>query len=354
MKTYTRLWSRLCSWENLVLAYERAKRGKTNRPSVRTFVKRWPLELALLRHQLKTKTYRPVPLRRFVLRDPKTRVISVSAFRDRIVHHALVNILQPIFEPRFINDSYASRKGRGTLPALRRFDAFKRRATRNGRTRSGARNANDVIGYALKCDVKQYFDTVDHETLLAILRERVKDEDVLALAKTILENHDNGTPGKGMPLGNWTSQFFANVYLDKLDWFVKHGLKARHYIRYVDDFLILDESRERLGKLKTTIDGFLKERLLLELHPEKSAVIPLRTGVTFLGYRIFYHHKLVRERSVRKMKRKLEASTDVEGDESQMRAAASWNGWSAYAKRANTYRLRERLAKSLEKAEEPS
>jgi retron-type reverse transcriptase len=248
MKTYRNLYPRLCSIENLEEAFFKAHRRKSGSPAVLEFEKNWEANLGNLRKELLAKTYRPQPLKAFILRDPKTRKISVSAFRDRVVHHALVNVLQPIFEPRFIHDSYASRKGKGTLPALERFDLFMRRATRNGKLVAGARNGNAVRGFVLKADIYHYFETVDHGVLLGIIARRIKDSGVLWLVKVVLDNYSSGTPGRGMPLGNWTSQFFANVYLDELDRFVKHKLRVKYYIRYVDDFVILDESKERWKK----------------------------------------------------------------------------------------------------------
>ncbi|MBI4141357.1 RNA-directed DNA polymerase, partial [Candidatus Woesearchaeota archaeon] len=149
-----------------------------------------------------------------------------------------------------------------------------------------------------------YFDSVDHEVLLCIIRERVKDERIIWLVKEILQNYDSGIIGKGMPLGNWTSQFFANVYLDKLDQFVKHNLKIKYYIRYVDDFVIVHKSKTVLEYHEKIINEFLKI-LSLELHPNKCKIVPLGQGVSFLGFRVFYHYKIVCRRNLRKIKAKL-------------------------------------------------
>ncbi len=239
MKTYNGLFDKLVSMENLETAYWKACKRKSNNPVVREFEKHWQLHLVTLHAELKNKNYQPKPLRTFVLRDPKTRTICVSDFRDRIVHHALVNILQPIFEPRFIHDSYASRKGKGTLPALKRFDYFLRKVTNNGKLAPDARNANAVCGHALKADIKHYFDNVDHAVLLNIIAKRIKDKDVLWLVRTVLNHYNSGIPGKGMPLGNWTSQFFANIYLNELDQYVKHQPPSNYYISYVHHLVIL-------------------------------------------------------------------------------------------------------------------
>lgn len=344
MKYYKHLWKELCSFENLEKAYLQARKHKSTNPKVIEFDNNWRAHLSLLHNDLKTKDYKPQPLKMFILRDPKTRVICVSNFRDRIVHHALVNVLQPIFEPRFIFDSYASRKGKGTLSALQRFDQFKRKMTKNGKTGHHARNSNDVIGYVLKSDIKHYFQTVDHTILLSILKKKIKDNHVLWLITVILNNYNSDTSGKGMPLGNWTSQFFANVYLNELDQFVKHQLKVKYYIRYVDDFVILHQSESKLKEYGSKINHFLSN-LQLELHPDKCKIIPLRKGIHFLGFRIFYYHKLVRKRNLRKIQVKINhtfasCNKDKSDTDDIFRI---YEGWCAYARHGNTYALRKRM-----------
>lgn len=344
MKTYRRLWPTFCSKEHLWHPYQCARRHKTSNPAVQAFDKHAAFHLALLRHELLTRAYRPHPLTSFVLRDPKTRIISKSNFRDRVIHHALVTILQPIYEPRFIHHSYASRKGKGTLAAVRAFECFVRKVTRNGQRIPNARNNNDVIGYALKCDIKHYFDTVHHHTLKTIIRRHVNDEGVLSLVGTILDNHHTTTTGTGMPLGNWTSQFFANVYLNELDQYVKHTLKAPYYVRYVDDFVILDTDPDRLRSYQEAIAASLQS-LHLDLHPNKCHIIALRRGVPFLACRIFCHHKLVRRRNLRHLRRRLATliSEYHDGTIGHETVTTTLQGWNAYAANANTYGLRQHL-----------
>ncbi|MFH1669131.1 MAG: reverse transcriptase/maturase family protein [Candidatus Woesearchaeota archaeon] len=350
LKTYRNLWQNIYNFENLEQGYWRAKKHKSNNPKVIEFEKHWRLNLCILLRELRTKTYNPLPLKKFVLRDPKTRLICVSDFRDRIVHHALINVLQPIFEPRFIFDSHASRKGKGTVTALKRFDQFKRKVTVNGKLLSRHKNANDVIGYALKADVRHYFQTVDHKVLLDIISKRVKDGQVMWLIKLILENYESDVHGKGMPLGNWTSQFFANIYLNELDQFAKHRIKAKHYVRYVDDFVILHRSRTALQEYEQRIERFLSDVLKLELHPDKCQIVPLNRGISLLGFRVFYHHKLVRKRNLIKIQTKL--SDALEGYRNK--SIEAWEvletlqGWSAYAMQGNTYNLRNKLCCELE------
>jgi len=295
MKTHKNLYDKLCSYENLYDAFRKARKGKGSREYVKEFESRLESNLMQLKRELETLTYVPKPLKTFVIRDPKTRVIAASCFRDRIVHHALCNIIEPMFDRTFIHDSYASRKGKGTHRAIERFDRFKRKVTQNGRRLDNARDSNMVVGYVLKADIRHYFASVDHRVMMATIRKRIGDRKVLWLTGRILANHNPRTPNKGMPIGNLTSQIFANIYLNGFDCFVKHELKARHYIRYLDDFVIFDRSMERLIEYKENIKRFLKT-IRLELHPEKSNIIPLHKGINFLGFRVFYHHKLLKKK----------------------------------------------------------
>lgn len=197
--------------------------------------------------------------------------------------------------------------------------------------------------------MKHYFDTVDHETLLRILSRHISCEPTLRLIKIILDNHNTPVPGKGMPLGNLTSQFFANVYLNELDQFVKHELKAEYYIRYVDDFVILHHNPEVLRVYQKRINQFLQERLALELHPDKSRIQRLRQGVGFLGFRIFSHHKLVRKKNLNRFYRRFEGFKRAykKGIVERERVIASLEGWMAYIKHANTYKYRRHLIRQL-------
>ncbi len=200
-------------------------------------------------------------------------------------------------------------------------------------------------GYALKADIRHYFDTIDHEILLKIIERRIKDTDVIWLIKIILSNHNSALGGKGMPLGNLTSQFFANVYLHELDMFVKHRLKAKYYIRYVDDFVIFHKDKYLLENWKSQIDYFLRSNLKLQLHPEKSRIIPIKRGITMLGFRIFHNYRLLKRSNARRIWKRLEVFKQkyYNGKISQDQVAKSLEGWIAYAKFANTYNLRKRV-----------
>ena len=345
MKTYKRLYSKLCTYTNLESAFRKAKKRKSTRPYVIEFEKDLKENLFQLQNELQNETYRPQPLKTFILRDPKTRKISVSSFRDRIVHHALIQIIGPIFEKSFIYDSYANRVGKGTSAALRRFVFFKRKATHNGQKLPYTLNCNHVCGYALKADIKHYFETVNHTVLIEIISKKIKDEKIISLIEKILSNYTTKEQRKGMPLGNWTSQFFANIYLDRLDYFVKHQLQAEYYLRYVDDFIILHKDRKILGRYQEKIDFFLKERLKLELHPDKSKILSLAKAIPFLGYREFYHCRLLRKRNLRTVKSlmiKLQEEYSSEKINKKELKEIIF-GWVGYLREADTYNLRNNL-----------
>jgi retron-type reverse transcriptase len=333
------LWKELCSYENLFLAYKKARKHKTTKNYVIEFEKDLEDNLLILKSELLLHSYNPKPLVNFIIRDPKTRKISKSDFRDGIIHHALVRVIETIFDKSFIYDSCANRIGKGNLFALKRFDLFKRKATKN----------NSRTAFCLKADIKHYFQEVNHQILLKIIRRKIKDENVIWLIKQILRNFLNKE--RGMPLGNLTSQFFANVYLNELDKYVKHKLKVKYYIRYVDDFVILDSDKTRLKKYKNVINQFLKQELNVELHPDKSNIISIGSKLTFLGFRVFYYHKLLKKSNLRNMRNKFEILKQ-DWKESKINYDDIYDffeGWIAYAKQANTYTLRKRIAIEIEK-----
>jgi len=212
------------------------------------------------------------------------------------------------------------------------------------------RESNSIPGFALKCDIRHYFETVDHEVLLSILGRRIKDDELLWLTRTILENHKTDTLGKGMPLGNLTSQFLANVYLSELDYFVKHELKAKYYLRYVDDFVILERNRTLLEVYKEKIDCFVQQELKLELHPEKSRIIPIQRGITLLGFRAFFHYRLLKKSNQLRIWKRLWRFRErlSSGEITVKHILLSMAGWEGYAKMANTYNLRKRVWKKAD------
>ena len=333
MKTYKNLYPDIHSIKNLSLAYFKAKKGKVKKQYVVNFEKNLYENILNLQLELKEQTYFPKPLKQFILRDPKTRKISKSEFRDRIVHHALCNIIEPLFEKGFIYDSCANRINKGNLFAIKRFNKFKRKITNNLTSES----------FCLKADIKHYFQEVDRIILRTILEKKINCSETLNLIKKILNNFEGE---KGMPLGNLTSQFFANVYLNELDKFVKHKLKAKYYVRYVDDFIILHESKEQLKNWKRRIKSFLKEKLKLKLHPDKSKIINLSKGIDFVGFRNFYHYKLLRKRNRKSMKNK------INNVKEKNKLIDSFQGWNAYAKWADSFYLRRNFSKKINRLNE--
>jgi len=326
------LYSQIYNLSNLILAWRKARKHKTKKDYVIEFEKNLIENLLKLQEELKNHSYSPFPLKTFILRDPKTRRISKSAFRDRIVHHAIIRIIEPIFEKTFIYDSCANRIRKGTLFALKRFELFKRRITNNLQSQA----------FCLKADIKHYFQEVNHNVLLNIIKRKINDEKTIWLINQIIKN---GYKIKGMPLGNLTSQFFANIYLNDLDYFVKHKLKIKHYIRYVDDFVILHKSRQQLIVWKHQIERFLGKNLKIELHPQKSRIISLSKGVDFVGFRNFYHSRLLRKRNIRNMLIKIEGYKKEEI--SKEKILEIFQGWNAYAKWANSFKLRLEIEGNL-------
>lgn len=347
MKTYNKLYEEICSFENLTLAWRKARKGKTKEEYVTRFEENIEENLLFLQKELIEQTYKPHSLRSFIIRDPKTRKIHSSIFKDRIVHHAIVNIIEPIFEKIFIYDSYASRKNKGTHKAIERFKVFMRKVSGNGRLAKNALNNNMIEGYVLKADIRHYFDEVNHDILIKIIKNKIDDENVIWLIRQILNNFNSGISGKGMPLGNLTSQFFANVYLNELDYFVKHQLKAGYYIRYVDDFVILHRSKKRLDYFKKRIEAFLKDELKIELHPDKTKTLALRDGIEFLGYRIFYHYNLLNKKNIKLITKKISAFRENQITKEDF--DNSLKGWEGYAKWANSFNLRNKLLDGLDK-----
>ena len=320
--------------KNLFFAYKKARKGKTKKDYVIKFEENLWENLFELHKKLKNKTYLPESLKTFILRDPKTRKINKSSFRDRIVHHAIVRVIEPVFEKSFIYDSCANRIGKGNLFALRRLELFKRKVTNNLQTEA----------FCLKADIKHYFEEVDHDILVKIIQRKVKDREIIRLIKKILKNLPKKT-SKGMPLGNLTSQFFANVYLHELDYFVKHKLMAKYYVRYVDDFILLNKSEEQLRIWKKRINNFLRTRLKIELHKQKSRIISLSQGIDFLGFRNFYYFRLLRKRNIKNMFMKVVRYKNEEI--SKAKILEIFQGWNAYSKWANSYRLRRSVVMAI-------
>lgn len=332
MKTFTRLYKEICSYSNLELAFRNARKGKTQKAYVIEFEANKEANLLALQQSLINQTYSPEPLKSFIVRDPKTRKISASAFQDRIVHHALVNILKPIYEPRFIFHSFANQEGKGTHLMIEHYERAIRKVGEDG--------------WVLKADIKHYFDSVDHARLIQIVSQKIKDEKVIWLLRQILKNNHQEV---GLPKGALTSQFLQNVFLNELDQFIKHQLKAKYYLRYVDDFVILSRDKRYLENCKAAITGFLTNSLLLELHPDKTRIEPIKSGITLLGFRIFPTHRLLKWSNQRRIRPRMEKKLSLleTGRLSVEKVQSSIEGWMEYARHASTYNLRKEVALHL-------
>jgi len=284
MRSYKNLFEKICSFENLHLAYLKARTCKRYRSYILEFSFYLEENLLKLQEELQNQTYQHGRYREFIIHDSKKRHIKAAPFRDRVVHHALCNIIEPIFDKGFIYDSYACRKGKGTHRGVKRLQKFLK---------------NELNKYCLKCDISKYFESIDHQILLSIIQKKISDKKTIWLIREILESTCE-EPGKGIPIGNLTSQLFANIYLNELDQFVKHRLRVRYYLRYMDDFLILGKEKSYLWGILREIQKFLNNNLSLKLHPKKVQILPVRKGIDFLGYRVFKDYRLLRKSTVKR------------------------------------------------------
>ncbi len=271
MRRHKNLFDKLTTFENLILAGRRAAKGKRSKRAVARFIFDLEKEVIQIQEELCANTYRPSPFNIFEVREPKVRKICASTFRDRVVHHAICNLLEPIFERRFIGDSFACRRGKGTHMAMRRCQEFARSHR-----------------FFLKCDIRKFFDSIDHDILKTRLQRVIGDEKFLDLLNLIVEHSVPGNPpGVGIPIGNLTSQNFANFYLDVLDHHIKDRLALRGYVRYMDDFICFSDSKEYLHALLVDLRVFLRDELKLELKEKIVKIAPVSDGVPFLGFRIY-------------------------------------------------------------------
>jgi retron-type reverse transcriptase len=338
----------VCDWDNLYLAYRKARKGKRGRPPAATFEFNLEANLVYLRGELAAKTYTPGEYHSFYIHEPKRRLISAAPFRDRVVHHALCNVIEPIFERGFIYDSYANRVGKGTHRALDRAQQFARR-----------------FRYVLQCDVRQFFPSIDHAILRDILAHKIADEDVLWLIDLILESgvgvlaeeyEVQWFPGddllaahrpRGLPIGNLTSQFWANCYLNSFDHFVKRVLHCAGYLRFVDDFLLFANDKQTLWAWRQAIVDRLADRRLT-IHPGAHPR-PVTEGIPFLGFVVFPTHRRLRRRKVIHYRQRLKAMLRAysSGALPADQVAASILGWINHARYGDTWGLRHAVLKSV-------
>lgn len=332
-------------WNNLLLAYHKAAKGKRGHADVAEFEYRLEENLLQLQHELKEQTYQPGAYHSFYIHDPKKRLISAAPFRDRVVHHALCNLIEPVFEKSFISDSYANRVGKGAHKAIDRAQQFARR-----------------FKYALTCDIRQYFPSIDHEILLNTLYRKLQFarlHNLKIVVRSILqsgigvlqEEYDmvyfkgddlfSTNRPRGLPIGNLTSQFWANCYLNPFDHFVKRKLQCKGYVRYVDDFLLFSNDKAELNEWRLKIIAELA-KLRLTLHETKCQPRPVAEGIPFLGFVVFPEHRLLKRRKGIAFQRKYRKLRNGHrrGEISLERINASIQGWVNHVRYANTWRLR--------------
>ncbi len=346
MKTYKNLYPQVYTFENLYLAYRAARRGKRARVDVAAFEFDMELHLLRLETELREQTYRPGPYHNFIIHEPKRRLVSAAPFRDRIVHHALCRVIEPIWEARFIHTSYACRVGKGTHAALDQAQAWARR-----------------YRYAFHGDIVKYFPSIDLEIMRDLLARRIADRQVLWLMDQILASGADIQEGeappvyfpgdtlfaalrpRGLPIGNLTSQFWANVYLHELDLFAKHTLRCPAYLRYMDDFVLFADTKAQLHAWKAALRDFLATRLRLTLHSKKSIVFPVTEGLDFCGFRLYPTHRRLRRSSVRRFVQRFRRQREAYrcGALPLDAMTTSVRSWIAHAAHGDTWRLRRRL-----------
>jgi len=345
MKRYGKLWSKVISWENLVLAAKKAQRGKRDRDAVQGFNFDLERQLLRLQQELEDGSYKPGKFRSHWIYKPKARLISAAPYRDRVVHHALMNVLEPVLDCHFHPDSFACRKDKGTHAAANRLQQLMRR-----------------YKYALQCDICKYFPSIDHEILKDTFRKRIKDKRVLWLMDLIVdysneqekvlnwfEGDDLFTPmerTKGLPIGNLTSQWFANWMLNDLDHFVTSKLGIGGYVRYCDDFILLHNDRVVLKDTKEKITYYLGY-IRMRLHEHKLSITPVRAGLTFVGYRIWPTHRLIRKDNIKAFHRRVDwmkrayAGGVIDWEDIKIRI----DSWLGHAKQADSVQLIKRLSR---------
>ena len=339
-KTHNNIFKKIYQFENLYNAYLKARQNKRYHSDVLAFSANLEENIISLQNELMWHMYKTGLYRRFYIHDPKTRLVAALPFRDRVLQHALNTVIEPLFERKFIYDSYACRARKGTHAGADRVTNFLRRRQREC----------DKV-HCLKCDIAKYFPSIRQDILMRILKRTIACEDTLWLIQEILSSWPDYEQNniKGIPIGNPSSQLFANVYLDQLDHFVKEILQEKYYVRYMDDFVILSAKKQHLWRIKGEIERFLEEKLDLQLN-HKTGIWPVSQGIDFLGYRIWSTHRKLRKSSVKRMKRRFKVFRKklVAGRISEEKVNASIQSWLGHASHCDSYNLRKKLFKSTD------
>lgn len=330
-KTIKNVYEQAVSFEKLLLAHKKARKGKREKKEVIIFESNLESEILRLEKELKHGRYQPGEYKTFKIYEPKERIIMASPYTDRVVHQWYVeNFIKPYFVPQFIMTSYAGIEHRGMHKASKDVQKAMRIAKRKWKEY-----------YILKMDVTKYFQNIDKKILWDILKRKIKDRKLLWLTRTILLSTREM---KGLPLGNYTSQMFANIYLNEIDQYAKHSLKCKFYFRYMDDIIILCENKKIAGEKLNLLTKFLEEHLKLTFN-SKTRIFKGAQGVNFCGYKINENRMKIRNSSKYRMKRKLKRYTRQlkDGKITLPEIQRSIAGWLGYVKHADSYNLRKSM-----------
>lgn len=287
---FSESYQNIISPENLLAAWKEFVKGKRNKKDVQEFSINLMDNIFSLHRDLFNHTYKHGGYQAFKINDPKPRDIHKASVKDRLLHHAIYRKLYPFFDKTFIADSYSCRENKGTHKAVNQFRKVANKTSKN----------NTKTCWILKCDIKKFFASIDHESLINILSEYIPDKNIMWLLENVIESFP-----AGLPLGNLTSQLFVNIYMNKFDQFTKHKLKAKDYIRYADDFVIFLQDKKQLENIIPEIEKFLNEELKLKLHPNKVFIKTFSSGVDFLGMVNLPHHKVLRTKTKKRMMKKI-------------------------------------------------
>lgn len=321
----------MADYANVQKAYNKARKCKRYRKDVLLFTKDKEDNLETVRNDILGLSYEPSEYRYFKVYEPKERQIMALPFYDRVVQHAINNVLEPIFNQRFIFHSYACRKTKGMHAASDTLQEW---------LYEWQKFHPDQPIYAIKADIHHYFQSINHDVLKAELRKVIKDAGALVLIDRIIDHNGQMPDGVGIPVGNLTSQLFANIYLNKLDQYIKHTLGAKYYMRYMDDFIILSPDKEQLRRWLADIERFLRDELKLELNP-KTTILAAKNGIDFVGYKHRATHRKVRPDSIKRIKKTIKKYESGKITKEQLqKSIASWTG---HAGHADSYNLQKKV-----------
>ncbi len=337
-KRYKHIYEKICTFDNLWLASRKARKGKRAKSETLDFEYDLENELVRIQQELTSESFDFLPYKPFTLRKPVVRLISAAPYKDRVLHHTICNIIEPILDKTMIYDSYACRTGKGMHAALGRAQSFLRK--------------NDWV---LKVDIRKYFFTIDHQILLSYLEDKIQDSHLLKLIAKLLQTYDSGMEyyypfaadlsldrclPRGLPIGNLTSQLFANYFLTPLDRFIKETLKIKHYLRYMDDCLLYAHDKHHLKEIKSAIVEFLASRRL-KIHENKTQIFPSKNGVRCLGFHIYRNYRRILRPNLKRFKANFNrrAKEYENGEIAFENLLLSLNAWLGFAGKEENHKV---------------